>query len=248
MRSLRLCAFAFCALAFTGCGGSSSSSSSTPPQAQAVRVRFVEGAPELMTLINGVPTDIGLAYLQVDGSTVATSFPYGAVTPFVLLNAGTHSLKALDELGYFVGPVKTNALSPGGRYTIVLVGAYPNYRALTFAEPASSKNAQLSLYEASPTDRQSGFGSFRANSSSDFKQLGSATYGSVSTVSLGSHVSDFGGYAGSANDPFGALTLAQVNAFDAHNELPFHAAARLSLFLFDPKSGSASRVFGSLDQ
>ena len=113
-------------------------------------MRFAEGAPFLETLINGVPTDIGQAYLQVDGATVASTFTYGTVTQFSATSAGTHSLRALDELGYAVGPLKTPALSAGGRYTLALVGAYPNYRVLAFAEP-SGDGAQLSLYEASPS-------------------------------------------------------------------------------------------------
>jgi len=94
----------FCSLTLFGCGGASSSSA-LPPQAGSVRVRFAEGAPLLETLIDGVPTDIGLAYLQVDGRTVATSFPYGTITPFTGVSAGKLSLRALDEAGYAVGPL-----------------------------------------------------------------------------------------------------------------------------------------------
>jgi hypothetical protein len=237
-------------LALAACGGSSSSTSSAlPSEGASVRVRFVEGAPFLETPINGVPTDIGQAYLQVDGATVASTFTYGTVTQFSATSAGTHSLRALDELGYAVGPLKTPALSAGGRYTLALVGAYPTYRVIAFAEPASGGEAQLSLYEASPTVAQADFGGFRASSHSNFKRLGSATFGNVATVALGKSVSNFGGYAGPPSKPLGAFALAQIDAFDSHNALPFHAASRLSLFLFDAKSGSANGpVFGSLDR
>jgi hypothetical protein len=236
-------------LALAACGGSSSSSSSAvPSEGASVRVRFAEGAPFLETLINGVPADIGPAYLQVDGATVASTFTYGTVTQFSATSAGTHSLVARDTLGYAVGPFKTPALSPGARYTLALVGAYPDYTVLAFAEP-SGDGAQLSLYEASPSVPHADFGSFRASSRSGFTRLGSASFGDVVTVPLGKSVSNFGGFAGPASAPLGESTLAQIDSFDKRNVLPFHAASRLSLFLFDARSGSSSGpVFGSLDR
>lgn len=239
--------------AITACGGSSSSSSSMPPVSSGTaRVRFADGAPELEALINGVPQDIGSAYLQVDGQTVSSEFDYGTLTNFLSLSPGAHSLEALDILGYRVGPVKVAALTAGEQYTLILVGTYPKYRVLAFEEPASSKgNAQLSLYEASPSVPSADFGSFRASSHSGFKSLGNAKLGNVVTVSLGASVSNLGGYAGQGDKPFtgGDLTLATVDTFDKHDELPFHNASRFSLFLFDAKSGSASGpVFGSLDR
>jgi hypothetical protein len=234
-------------LALAGCG--SSSSSMPPAQAGTARVRFADGAPVLETIINGEPEGIGAAYLQVNGSTVVSSFSYGGITEFFNLTPGTKSLVARDELGYAVGPLKSAPLSAGKRYTLIVVGTYPKYRVLTFEEPAISSNAQLSLYEASPTVPQTGFGSFRASSHSDFKQLATASLGSVKTVNLGKSVSDFGGYAGKASSPLGTLTPKQLNAFDKHNVLPFHVAARLSLFLFDPSTGSVpGPLFGNLDQ
>jgi hypothetical protein len=245
---------AFSAFALSGCGSSNSSSSAMPStQTSPARVRFAEGAPLLETLIGGVPGPIGSAYLQVDGSTVASSFNYGTFTPFLNLSGGTHSLVARDTLGYAVGPIKTPALTPGGRYTLVLVGTYPNYRVLTFAEPQSSSEAQLSLYEASPGVPQADFGSFRASSYSDLKELGTVTYGNLATVTLGKSISNFGGYAATAScpkpPPPNCVTPAQIDSFDKHNALPFHAIGRLSLFLFDPKSGTTiGPVFASLDR
>jgi len=240
-------------LAVTACGGSSSSSSSMPPVSNGMaRVRFADGAPELEALINGVPQDIGNAYLQVDGQTVSSAFDYGTLTNFLFLSPGAHSLGALDILGYRVGPVKSSVLSADKDYTLILVGTYPQYRVLTFEEPAGSKaNVQLSLYEASPSVPSADFGSFSASSHSGFKKLGSAKLGEVVTVSLGGSVSNFGGYAGKGNKPFtrSGLTLASVDTFDKHNALPFHNGSRFSLLLFDAKSGSSSGpVFGSLDR
>jgi hypothetical protein len=250
--------------AIAGCGGSSSSSSTMPPGSSGtVRARFVDGAPELEALINGVPQNIGAAYLQVDGQTVDSQFTYGSMTQFLILSPGAHSLEALDISGYRVGPVKSAALASGNNYTLVLVGSYPKYSVLVFQEPSSSKaGAQLSLYEASPQVPRADFGSFTASSKSNFKQLGSAQLGSVVTVSLAASVSNFGGYAGTGTKPFtcgsppelcGAVEPVQVDAFDQHNVLPFHNASRLSLFLFD-KTGTSSGsegggpVFGSLDR
>ena len=133
-----------------------------PRQAGSARARFVDGAPSLETIINGVPQDIGLAYLQLNGSTVASSFAYGTFTPFMPVPAGTHSLTARDEVGYAVGPLKTSSLTGGNFYTLVVVGSFPNYRVLTFQEPKSSSGAQLSFYEASPAVPSADFGSFRA--------------------------------------------------------------------------------------
>jgi hypothetical protein len=234
-----------------GCGGSNSTSS-TSGSATKAQVRFVEGAPTLETLINGVPGDIGsTAYLTVNGATVATSFLYGTRTPLVPVPAGTLFLTALDSVGYAVGPIKTtSAISAGKTYTVILVGAYPTYRALVFEEPASTSNARLSVYEASPAFPSADFGRFTASTNSNYKKLGSAHYGSVASVSLGNSVSDFGGYVGKGIQPIqnGALTLVSVDGFDSSNALPFNGSGRLSLFVFDPKSGSAAGpVFGNLD-
>jgi len=195
-----------------------------PRQAGSARARFVDGAPSLETIINGVPQDIGLAYLQLNGSTVASSFAYGTFT------------------------LKTSSLTGGNFYTLVVVGSFPNYRVLTFQEPKSSSGAQLSFYEASPAVPSADFGSFRASSFSNFKKLGSARLGNVATVSLGSSVSNIGGFAGPASAPIGTVKPVQINSFDSRNALPFHNIGRLSLFLFDMKAGSIAPVFGSLDR
>ncbi|HEY2554398.1 MAG TPA: DUF4397 domain-containing protein [Candidatus Cybelea sp.] len=228
----------------------------------SVRVRFAEGAPELDTIINGVPASIGLAYLRVNGQTVSSQFNYGTITPFLNTTPGTKSMTALDILGYRVGPLKSSPLTGGKDYTLVLVGTYPHYRVLTFEEPPDSKGgAQLSLYEASPAVPGADFGSFTASSQTNYKRLGSATLGNVATVSLGGQVTNFGGYAGKGTTPFvcgnhikcGDVTPASVDSFNKRNELPFHNASRLSLFLFDSNanpSGSAGAgpVFGSIDR
>lgn len=249
----RVLGFYAAVFAAGGCsaGPTSPAASGVPPTAATVRARFAEGAPSLKALINGVPTDIGAAYLQVDGQTMASSFDYGTMTSFLMITPGTHSLVALDTQGYRVGPIKTSALSAGKQYSLVLVGAYPKYSVLTFEEPANASNAQLSLYEASPTVPNAGFGRFRASTHSKFQELGSAKLGEVKTVSLGKSVSDFGGYVGQGNKAFkgGTVTPAQVDGFDTRNALPFNAATRLSLFLFDSKSGTTrGPVFGSLDR
>jgi hypothetical protein len=244
-------------LALCGCSSSSSSSSSLPSQGGNARVRFVEGAPDLETLIGSEPTDIGLAYLQVNGKTVASTFDYGDFTPFLSVNAGTLSLVARDEAGYAVGPLKSTALSPSKSYTLIVVGTYPTYSVLTFAEPSNGTGAAMSLYEASPAVPQANFGSFQASSYSNLKQLGSATLGNVTTVGLGKQVSNLGGYASTTSCPTpptppNCLTLKQIDSFDSKNDLPFHNATRLSLFLLDPKpgnpSGSPGPLFGSLDK
>jgi hypothetical protein len=245
-------------LTMTACGGSTAGSSSTPPVTNGMAaVRFIDGTPQLEALINGVAQNICASaslpcYLQVGGQTVSTLFSYGSMTQFLNVSAGTLSIVAHNAQGYQVGPLKSAPLSGGKRYTLIVVGSYPNYQVLTFDEPASSKgNAQLSLYEASPAAPAADFGSFSASSHSGFKQLGSAKLGEVVTVSLGAKVSNFGGYAGHGKKPFvrGDVTLAAVNAFDRDSALPFHNATRFSLMLFDAKSGSSSGpVFGSLDR
>ena len=235
-------------------GGSSSSSSGMPPTASSVvRVRFAEAAPALETLINGVPQPIGSAYLRVNGQTVSSQFNYGSITSFLNMTPGTKSMSALNTLGYRVGPFTSSPLTGGKDYTLVLVGSYPHYRVLTFEEPAGSKTGtQLSLYEASPAVPNADFGSFTASSQTNFKRLGSATLGSVATVSLGGNVTNFGGYAGKGTKAFsgGVVTPANIDSFDKHNALPFHNASRLSLFLFDsnPNGSTTGPLFGSLDR
>lgn len=241
--------FGILAGVLAGCGGSSSSSSTIPPATQAAKVRYVDGAPELDALIDGVPQSLGSnVYLQADSQTVVSLFNYGTMSSFLPIASGTHSLFARNTQGYFVGPLKTAALSPGKRYTLVVVGTYPHYQVLTFEEPALSDNAAVSLYEASPSVPQTAFGRFKASTGSDFKQLGSARFGDLNTVSLGKSVSDVGGYVGTPSKPLGKLSPSQINVFDSTNVLPFQNASRLSLFLFDRESSSASPVVGSLDQ
>lgn len=234
------------ALAFAGCGGSSSSG--TMPAAQPAKVRFVDGAPALQAYSNGTLQTLGTAYLQLGSQTVVSIFQYGSMSSFLPVAAGAHSLTARNTIGYFVGPLQTTALSPGQRYTLIVVGSYPHYRVLTFEEPAASSNASVSLYEASPTVSQAAFGSFKASTGANLKRLGSARFGSLATVSLGKSAPDVGGYAGQSSSPLGKLTPSQINSFDIDNVLPFAQQSRLSLFLFDRKSASTPRVFGSLDQ
>lgn len=238
-------------IALAGCGGSASSSA-MPAQGGTALVRFIDGAPALESLQGSTPQDICPApsapcYLQVNGKTVTQNFYYGTMTPFAGVTAGTLSLVARDVLGYEVGPLKSTALVPGKRYSLIVVGAYPNYSVLAFEEP-SSNGAALSLYEASPAVPQAAFGSFRASSRSDFKQLGTASLGNVETVSLGKSVTNFGGYAGPASSPIGSFTPSQLNSFDKHNALPFAAVHRLSLFLFDKPGSASGQLFGSLDK
>lgn len=238
-------------LVIAGCGGSSSSSSSMPPVSSgSVRVRFAEGAPDLEAIINGVPQSISPAYLQVNGKTVASSFNYGNITNFVTVSAGAASLVALDVLGYRVGPIETGALSAGKYYSVVLVGAYPHYRALTFEEPPNATTAQLSFYEASPAQPRADFGTFEATEHRGYKQRGSARLGQVVTVSLGDRVTNIGGYVGNGVKPFsgGTVLPKQIDQFDRRNALPFHNASRLCLYLFDVKSGSPGPVYGALDR
>jgi Domain of unknown function (DUF4397) len=231
-----------------GCGASSSNGSAMPAAAGTVRARFVEGAPVLETLINGVPQNIGTTvYLRVDGQTLSSSFNYGTMTQFLIVPAGAHSLEVLNSLGYRVGPCKISALTAGKDYTLILIGSYPNYRVLSFEEPSGQGSTQLSLYEASPSVPRAGFGSFTVSNHSNFKQLGSTKLGNVATVSTAKRVSNFGGYVVGQGSTKYTVTPSQVDGFDKHDALPFHSAARLSLFFFDA-GGSSGPVFGSLDR
>jgi hypothetical protein len=244
------------ALLFSACGGSNNSTPSVASAPGTVQLRFLEGSPSLEALVNGEPTDIGLAYLTVNGATIASSFTYAYLTTFSSFPAGVQSLEALDSLGYKVGPVKTSALAAGKQYTIVLVGSYPNYKALAFEEPAPESHVSLSAYEASPAVPQIDFGSFHASGKPQYARLGSVSLGNVATVAIGDRVTNFGGYFGHGTVPIvcgttkcGAVTAQQVNPFDRSSALPFHAASRLSLFVIDAKPGeSVGPVVGSLDQ
>lgn len=237
------------ALALTACGGSGGTSSPTPAQASTVRVRFMEGAPQLEAIIGGQPAPIGNAYLRVDGQTVASSFNYSTLTSYLTMPSDLHALTARNLLGYAVGPIKIPALTGGVTYTLILVGSYPKYSVLAFPDPTTGSGAQLSLYAASPTVPQAAFGTFTASTKSNFKQRGSAKFGNVATVTIGKSVSNIGGYTGPLSNPLGELTAAQIDPHDKHSVLPFHVATRLSLFLLDPGTGNPpGPVFGSLDR
>ena len=186
------------ALALGGCGGSSVSTPLPSSSSGTARARFVEAAPDLEALINGVPTQLESVYLRVNGQTLASSFDYSTITQYFDVNPGTASVSALDTNGYRVGPLKASGLSAGKKYTLILAGSYPNYSILTYAEPPSSADGELSLYEASPSVPKAEFGTFAASSHSHFKQLGSASLGSVVTVTLGQHVANVGGYVDAA--------------------------------------------------
>ena len=219
-----------------------------------MKVRFLDGSPSLETIIAGIPQLIcsgpsAPCYLTVNGQNVTQSFYYGTMTNFINVTPGTLALVARTVDGYDVGPLKTDSLAAGKRYTLVVVGSYPKYQVLTFSEPASGSGAQLSLYEASPAVPQVAFGSFRASNHSGFQSRGTAKFGAVATVSLGAHVSDIGGYVGASSKPVGEVTPAQLYSFDSKNVLPYQAFRRLSLFLFDSKPGTGvGPVFGSLDR
>jgi hypothetical protein len=237
------------ALALTACGGSGGTSPAVPAQASSVRVRFMEGAPQLEAIIGGQPAPIGNAYLRVDGQTVASSFNYSTLTSYLTMPSDLHALTARNLLGYAVGPLKIPPLTAGATYTLILVGSYPKYSVLAFPDPTTGSAAQLSLYEASPAVPQAAFGTFAASTRSSFKERGSVKFGDVATVTIGKSVSNIGGYAGPPSKPLGTLTLAQIDPHDKHNVLPFHVATRLSLFLIDPGTGSPTGpLFGSLDR
>jgi Domain of unknown function (DUF4397) len=240
------------ALALTACGGSSGSSSTMPAQANSTRVRFLEGAPALYVTVKGEPPqEVGDPYLRVDGQTIASAFAYGTLTGYVTMPARALSLSvhSAGSHAYVLGPLKSATLAAGHRYTVMLVGSYPKYSVLAFADPPNTGDAQLSLYEGSPTVPQAAFGTFSASTGSNFKERGSAKFGEVATVTLAKSVSNLGGYAGMPAKPLGKLTLEEIDPHDTRNVLPFHVATRLSLFLLDPGTGSESGpVFGSLDQ
>ena len=236
-----------------------------PTTGSVTHVRLADGAPALEALVNGTPAPITPAYVKINGNIIAgpggqgencpqAQVCYGTITSFTTAPSGTLSVTALGASGYSVGPLQTPPLTAGGHYTLVIVGSYPNYQVLAFAEPAASTSAQISLYEAAPSVRRAAFGSFTASTGSNFKQLGTARYGTVTTVTLGKSVTDIGGYVGKGPCsnvlPFNCVTPAQVNTFDTNNALPFQAASRLSLFLFDapPSSATQGPVFGSLDK
>jgi hypothetical protein len=240
----------------SACGGSNGS---TPPASSTpgtVQLRFLEAAPTLEAIVNGQPTDIGPAYLSVGGTTIASSFPYAALTAFSNFPAGAQSIELLDSIGYKVGPLETSALAGGKRYTIAVIGTYPNYKAIALQEPDPQSNVSLTAYGAAPSTPRIDFGSFHASGKPQYKQLGSVSFGTVVRKALGAHVTDFGGYIGHGQTPIrcgtvacGALTVHDVNSFDSSNVLPFNAANRFSLFFIDPKPGQPlGPVVGSLDQ
>jgi hypothetical protein len=249
---IRHCAAIATAMAcLSACGGSNNSTPSVSSAPATVRLRFLEAAPELEALVNGVPTGLGTSeYLSVNGMTTSSQFPYAYLTTYSSFHAGTQSIEVLDELGYKVGPIQTDGLTAGKQYTIAVVGSYPHYKAIAFEDPAATISAQVTVYEVSPSYANVDFGRFQASTHSNFQKLGSAAYGSVVSASLAKSVSNWGGYVGKNVRPFasGALTLAQVNSFDQRNVLPFNASGRLALFVFDPESPSdPPTVLGSLD-
>src|SRR5579862_7776279 len=153
------CVAAIVALAAAGCGSSSSGSSATPSTPSTVGVRFVEGAPALEANVAGSPVGLGAAFLTVNGTTIASQFPYGGITPYASVAAGKLSLKILDSIGYAVGPLATASLVAGKTYSVVVVGSFPNYQAIAFEDPAPQKGATLAVYAASPSLPSADYGS-----------------------------------------------------------------------------------------
>ncbi len=227
-----------------------------PAASGAISARFVEGAPVLATSINGIVQDLGTASLSVNGQTVASIFPYGYLTQYLTLRAGTVSVKAFDSVGYSVGPMTLSGLVAGKSYSIVLVGDYPHYRLIGFADPAPTKGASLAVYQASPKRASIDYGRFvssvtACSSASRFARLGSVRLGAVARASLGAKVKAFGGYVGRGTAPLagGSVTPCDANSFDTANALPFENSGRLSIFLLDPgPAGATGPAIGVLDQ
>jgi len=215
------------------------------------QVRFVEGAPQLQTNVGGVPLGLGTSYLSVDGTTIASSFGYGTITQYLPYQPGKHELTVRDSLGYEVGPFTVPEITAAQSYSVVLIGTYPKYTLLAFADPKTTSGASLAVYEASPSLRSLDFGTYRASTQSLFHKLGSVRLGSVGFASLGSKVTNFGAYAGKGTTPMtgGTVTLRSIDSFDTSNSLPFHAVSRASLFVLDPQAGSTfGPIFGIFDR
>jgi hypothetical protein len=215
------------------------------------QVRFIEGAPLLETRVGGAPVGLGTSFLQVNKTTVASYFPYGWISAYSGYPAGVLSVRVLDSLGYSIGPFKTASLASGKSYSIALVGTYPHYKLLTFADAApSTGGASLAVYEASPAAPKVDFGTFNVKGNTGYWELGSARVGALEVRSLGKRVSGTGAYVGTGTTPMtgGTIALQSVDSFDRRNLLPFHNVSRLSLFVLDPLSGSLlGPVFGVLD-
>ncbi|HTU83422.1 MAG TPA: DUF4397 domain-containing protein [Candidatus Acidoferrales bacterium] len=244
------------------CGGSSSWYAPPGPSVAAgerasggiAYARFLEGAPELETSVGGIVENLGTGTLSVNAKTIASFFTYGTLTQFVPVGPGNVVVKVFDSLGYSMGPF-TAKVAAGESYSIVLVGTYPHYKLLVFAEPGA-KGAALSVYEASPAAPQVTYGRYRARpkacggTGTGYRALGAVHLGDVVTASLGPKVAGFGGYVGKGTTPMagGSITPCGVDAFDARNALPFNNVARLSLFVLDPGPGTIGPVIGNLDR
>lgn len=257
-------ALSACSASALGPAAPSAAPASVSPRyaAGSVQVRFVEGAPALQTPVAGTPQALGAtSFLTVNGQTVSQpggglgqgAFVYGWITPFLYVQKGVSSLTVYDSIGYSVGPLKTANMAAGGRYTVIIVGSYPHYRTLTIAEPTLKPGAFLSVYEASPSKQTIDFGTFSASkscgsSASNYRRLGSAHFGKLTTVSLGRSRANLGGYVGTGKTPVtnGSVPLCVANPFDVKNELPFGNSYRLSLFFLDTAQGGP--VFETLDQ
>jgi hypothetical protein len=257
LRSVSLCSLALAALAACSgspgvvTGSSGDAARTVLPAASTsstTQIRFLEGAPQVETLINGAPSGLGTQFLRVNGATIQSNFPYGSITYFNTYGTKI-SLELLNSLGYSAGPFSIS-LAAGKSYTVALIGSYPKYRLIAFPEPKDSGAATLAVYEASPSLKSVDFGRYTAKSGTNFKKLGSVSLGNVATVGLGS-VKNFGAYVGKGTKPItgGRVTPVSVDGFDTANALPFENASRLSLFVLDPLEGATTGpVIGVLDQ
>ena len=103
----------------------------------------------------------------------ARSFTTARMTSFLSVTAGTHSLVARDIWGIAVGPLKIAALDRRQAIHADLGGNVSEIQRAGVRRTGKPKgNAQLSLYEASPSVPSADFGSFRASSHSGFKAAG----------------------------------------------------------------------------
>src|SRR5881296_1985470 len=88
-------------------------------------------SPSFVRVIHASPF-VGTADVFVDGSKLLSSFQFGAVTDYVAVPAGPHTVQiALVGKGIGASVIsETLAVSPGVAYTVAATGATPSSLAL----------------------------------------------------------------------------------------------------------------------
>jgi hypothetical protein len=250
MHYLRSAATVFLLCALAGCGGGSTPATSQTG-AKPAYLRVVNASPDIETVNTQLPAGAppcnfqttqpsfgSSVSVQIDGTTQVASFPYGFVSQYVPVSAGSASVAVVYPVSVqSVCPsyIAKITVSAGSRYTVVVAGSYQQktLQWLTFNDSFTS-GAQM--YNVSTIASPSVVGTFTPGNT-DYQPQASLALGQSSQVPVASSAPGTAFFAGPAANPVAVLQPSNVDSFDSNNVVPFDSYRTFSVFVIDPPLG-----------